>query len=323
MALADRVVILRGGRVAGELEGHEIEQERMVQLIVGHDLVGYRERLVAQRRYEAGESSVALEVEEISGRRLRGVSFTIAKGEILGIAGLTGCGKSELVRILAGAEHPRRGRVRFLGKDLPLGNPHGMLASGVAYVPQDRRGHGCLPALSIRENLTLSDIRPYWHRGWLDQRLERRDVAGTIERYDIRGGGSETVLSSLSGGNQQKVVVAKGMHRSPRLMVLDEPTQGVDVGARAEISAIIRATAQSGMTILIASTDFEELATLRDRVLILDRGRLSGSIQGAEITKEMLTLLCTGASGVSVQEREGGANEECGEGSEESRAAEP
>ena len=106
-------------------------------------------------------------------------------------------------------------------------------------------------------------------------------------------------------------------------MVLDEPTQGVDVGARAEISAIIRATAQSGMTILIASTDFEELATLCDRVLILDRGRLSGSIQGAEITKEMLTLLCTGASGVSVQEREGGANEECGEGSEESRAAEP
>ena len=227
----------------------------------------------------------------LRGGPLRDVSFEVGRGEIVGIAGLLGSGRSELLQMIFGALAPAGGRVEFDGRVLEARAPADAMDAGIALVPEDRAREAAFADLSVTDNLSMAQLRRYRRRGRLDKKAERRDAAHSIEAFSIQCPGAEVPLASLSGGNQQKVVLARWLRRSPRLLLLDEPTQGVDVGARAELYDMIRAAAGDGTSALVVSSDFEELAHVADRVLILRHGRIVAQVRAPGLTAHRLTDL--------------------------------
>lgn len=287
LEIADRVVVLRDGAVIAEQHLRDLGVDDLVTMIVGRAV----ERGFA--RSADVRSEVALNVREIHGRRLRGVDLSVRRGEIFGVTGLQGCGRSELARVIAGAQTQIAGSVEVAGTILPPGDLRAAIASGIAYVPPDRRAGGCIPLMSVRQNVTLGDLSPFWRRGWLEEGRERAEVASLIKRYDIRPPRGDRPVGTLSGGNQQKVVVAKHLRLNPRVLIMDEPTQGVDVAGRRDIGVVVRDLADQGVSVVLCSSDFDELVQLCDRVLVLNRGRAVAIVDRQELTEERLTLLCT------------------------------
>jgi ribose transport system ATP-binding protein len=220
----------------------------------------------------------------------------VHSGEVVGIAGLNGSGRDEVCELVFGGR-PRRGTVMIRDKELPPSRPDLAISHGLALVPADRHGAGLVLNESVRENLTLVDLRPFWRSGWLSGSRERRAAREWIDRLAIRASSMDAVVESLSGGNQQKVVMGKWLRTDPAILLLDEPTQGVDVGAQAELHRLMRAVAESsGSAVVLCSSDERELSHVCDRVIVLCDGMVTAELTGDQLVSKRIAQQSLGVS---------------------------
>lgn len=288
-AIADRVVGLRDGCNSGELPAAEASHARMVALMVGRELS-------AVRRAGHPPGAVALQVEGLRTAAFpqHAVSFTVRAGEVVGIAGLLGAGRSELLRALFGIDRPVAGRIEVAGRLLEGHGPAAAAAAGLVLVPEERKSEGLVLSMSVQHNLSLPTLR---RRGFrIDRRYEAELAARSMAELGIRAAGPEQAVAGLSGGNQQKVVLGKWLAAGPKVLLLDEPTRGVDVAARAELYARLDQLAAAGLAVLFVSSDLEEVLQLADRVLVLHQGALAGELPQAAATEAAVMWLATGGA---------------------------
>ncbi len=285
-AVADRVIVLRDGRITLECPVEEADDATLVRAIVGSDLGERRQRT----RSPFGD--VRLRVDKLAGQRLDEVSFGVRAGEILGVSGVLGSGREELAPLLFGARRPRSGGVAVDGAALQTGDVAAAIEAGMGLVPADRARQGAALLMNVRENLTLPGLRSVQRRfGWIPRRAERAETRRWASAVDLRPPQSERPLSQLSGGNQQKVVLARWLRTEPNVLVLDEPTSGVDVGAKVAIYELIRDAAAHGTAVIVCSSDTKELVELCDRVIVLDQGRMTGDLCGPALTEASVLQL--------------------------------
>jgi ribose transport system ATP-binding protein len=283
--IGDRVTVLRDGKRVGTWDVERLDPDRLVSLMVGSV-----ELRPPHDRVFRGTQEVALEIQQLRGLEVDNVDIEARRGEVVGIAGLTGSGREELLPLLFGTAS-RGGEVRLDGRIVPA-DPRGAMAAGMALVPADRRAEGAVVGLSVRENCTLTDLERHSARaGRLNRSAERAEVLAWIEELDVRPRRPDAVFGTLSGGNQQKVVLAKWLRRKPRVLLLDEPTQGVDVHAKATIHALAREVAADGAVVVIASSDDAELCDTCDRVLVMRSGEVVAEVEGDRLTPEELGRL--------------------------------
>ena len=290
-ALADRVVVLRDGRNAGELAGESIEHDALVRLMVGRDVEvrARRARTVAPGAAGRGLSVRGLATAAHPSCR---IDLEVDAGEIVGLAGLVGAGRTELLRAIFGVERPLAGEVRVAGQRVPP-DPRAAIAAGLALVPEDRKGLGLFLDWGVVENVSLAVLSRLGARGRLERAAEAELARGLAERLRLKAAPGQPV-GLLSGGNQQKVVLGKWLASAPRVLLLDEPTRGIDVGARAEIYQALERLAAEGVAILFVSSEMEEVLTLADRVLVLHEGALAGALARDELGEEAVMDLATG-----------------------------
>lgn len=289
--LADRVTVLRDGQNAGDLNRDEIDHESMVRLMVGRDV----SQFYARQAHEVGEP--LLEVEDLVTPvwPKHKLSFQLREGEIVGVAGLVGAGRTEMLRALFGIDQPLGGTVKVSGKALQANEPYDAISSGMALVPEDRKQHGLVLGMNVRQNVGLSGLfRNRVGFGLLNKSKERSDAQEMIEKMRIRTPSDRQVVQFLSGGNQQKVVIGKWMCMSPKLLLLDEPTRGIDVGAKEEIYRLMESLAKEGMGILFVSSEMEEILGMSDRVLVMHEGQMTGELLRSELSEEAIMQLATG-----------------------------
>jgi ribose transport system ATP-binding protein len=287
LQIAEDVVVLRDGSVSSQQPLGDLDADGLATLIRGTA----EARPLRPRRAREGATSSVLRFDRVSGRRLAEVSFDVTRGEILGVAGLAGCGRSELARIAAGVTAPAAGQVNLNGEAVTFRDVHDALSRGVAFAPANRSEHGVIGELSVRQNVVLANLAPFWSKGVLRRKAEQSEVASLLDRFDVRPRDSEVDIRQLSGGNQQKCVIAKFMRLDPQLLIVDEPTQGIDLSGKQDVSEILRDAAESGCAIVLASSDFDEIADLCDRVLVLDRGVALGIFDRGEIHEHELTMM--------------------------------
>jgi ribose transport system ATP-binding protein len=291
LAITDRVTVLRDGKVAGELETARATHDQIVEQIVGRSLARRTEPLHQQTTTHAPY----VRVDNVAGATLRPTDFTIGKGEILGLTGLIGSGYEEAPYLIFGARPCRSGVLKFTeGPSIALAamSPNRAIGLDFALLPGDRQTASGVDSLSVVENMLLPDIDRFFRGGFLRRGAMVREARALGTRYEVRPNDPSAKLSSLSGGNAQKVLIARWMNRKPKLLLLDEPTQGVDVGTRVQIYAALRAAAASGMSIVCASSDAEQLAEICDRVLVFARGRICQEMTGSELTKDGIAEAC-------------------------------
>ena len=288
--VADRAVVLRDGRNAGDLARQEINREALVRFMVGRDLTQ-----LYPRRHAAAAGPVRLEVRDVTfeGGPLP-ISFRLHGGEIVGMAGLVGAGRTELAEALFGLRRLTGGEVLLDGRPLRVGGPRQAIAAGLLLAPEDRRRHGLVLSDTIRGNLALPNLGRLSVFGWVLPGREADLARDLMGRLRVRASGPGQVVGQLSGGNQQKVVLGKWLARLPRVLILDEPTRGVDVGARSEIYGLMDELAAQGVAVLMISSDLEEVLGMSDRVLVLHEGRLAGELPRTALTQEAVMHLATG-----------------------------
>jgi ABC-type sugar transport system ATPase subunit len=290
LGLANRVVALRDGQVVANEPVGRLDHDRMVQLIAG--------RAIAELRVARGprEAEPVLEVQGLTGGEVVDLSFSLRPGEILGVSGLLGSGREQLASLLFGAHRRTGGRVVIDRRELPAGDVPAAIHGGMAFVPVDRRRNAAVMDMSMRENLTLAQMGSLRRRfGRLDGRAEQSEARAWAQAVALSPADPERPLRLFSGGNQQKVVLAKWLRIEPRVLLLDEPTQGVDVGAKAAIYELLLGAARAETGVLVCSSDIKELVLLCDRVLVLDSGRLHaevprGSLSEARLLREELGM---------------------------------
>jgi ribose transport system ATP-binding protein len=290
--VADRVTVLRDGRNAGELAKQQINHDAMVRLMVGRDL-----KQLYPRRHGGHAGGEAL--LEVRGLRYRAgptapVSFAVRPGEVVCMAGLVGAGRTELAEAVFGIRPVEAGEIRVGGQPVKAGDPRAAIKAGILLVPEDRRLHGLILDESVRFNLSLPNLDLLSALGFVSRARERALAERLSGRLRVRSAGMGQEAGQLSGGNQQKVVLGKWLARQPRLLILDEPTRGVDVGARGEIYGLIDELAASGVGVWMISSDMEEVLGMSDRVLVLHEGRLAGELSRAELSEEAVMRLATG-----------------------------
>ena len=288
--VADRVVVLRDGKKAGELTKGEIEHNQMVSLMVGRDLA----RFYAPP--EPRPTSEGLAIENIRTERypMHEVSLAVRRGEILGLAGLIGAGRSEVARAVFGADMRLSGTILWEGEPLAIHSPGDAIRHGIFLVPEDRRATGLITDMSIRENVTLPAINRFASAGLIRFAKERREAASACRRLNVKAPTIDVAAATLSGGNQQKVVLAKWLSLGPKALIFDEPTRGIDVGAKAEIYHLMRGLAEEGVAILMISSDMEEVLGVSDRVAVMHEGQVTGALPRAECTEEAIMNLAVG-----------------------------
>ncbi|RME95318.1 MAG: sugar ABC transporter ATP-binding protein [Verrucomicrobia bacterium] len=284
--LADRVTVLRDGRIVASRPAAEVSSEELVRLMVGRELE------TGVDRAPTAHGAVALEVRGLqAGPRVRGVGFALHYGEILGLAGLMGAGRTETLRAVFGADRAEAGEIR-LGGDGPairFRSPSQAVRAGLGLVTEDRKSEGLLLPQPVRVNLTLPGLGRFRRGpGWIDAARETAETAAWIRRLGIRCASPEQPVGELSGGNQQKVVVARWLLRGSRILLFDEPTRGIDVGARFELHRLLREQADQGRAVLVVSSDLKELMTLCDRILVLSGGRVTGEFRRGEWSEDAI-----------------------------------
>ncbi|MBX6381410.1 MAG: sugar ABC transporter ATP-binding protein [Microbispora sp.] len=315
LEIADRATVLRDGRVVATVDVPGMSEQDLVRLIVGHDLPG-RTAASAGPRTKGGTRGAAsrtsrpadartgeelLSVSGLRGHRLRGVSFSVRRGEVVGIAGMLGSGRSELARLLFGAQRPVGGEIRLRGTPVRHRTPRDAVRDGVALIPEDRRREGGFLQMPVSRNLTLPAIRRFWRKGRIAGRAERSCVDGLIAEFRVSPAAPERRFGVLSGGNQQKVVIAKWFNTRPDLVIFDEPVQGVDVGAKEEIFGLVSEAAGRGAGVLLISSELDEMLGLCDRVLVLRDGELVADLPGAGLDRTTLTRLVYFGTGRSAE----------------------
>lgn len=274
LAVADRVTVLRDGRKVATVDTAGLSEGQLIELIVGRPI----ERLFPAVAQDLQDEAV-LTVRGAVGGPLRGADLSARKGEVLGIAGLLGSGRSELLRMIFGAYPMMAGRFVLDGKPYRPASPSAAMAAGVAYVPEERQADALFHGESVRHNLSAGQVGDYFRRLLFRHGQERRDASRSISEFLVRAASDRHPVQTLSGGNQQKVVLARWLRQRPRLLLLDEPTQGVDVGARSEIYQLVRRATAAGTSVILVASDLEELAHACDRVAVLKGGRISAVVQ--------------------------------------------
>jgi ribose transport system ATP-binding protein len=300
MEITDRITVLRDGRVAGSLVTKESRKRDIVRMIVGRDVDLEAMRPPAR---ELGPEKLA--IENLSGSGVEDFSLTLRAGEIVGLTGLIGSGYDDVVHLLYGSERARGGRLKLGDTDMALvgQTPDAAIRRKIVLVPGDRLRDGVVATLTVADNVTLP-VLDRQRGGWAISRRGMGRVAGRLaEDFDVRPRDTSRLLGQLSGGNQQKVVLAKWFQIEPELILLDEPTQGVDIGAREQVFATIRRMSAAGASVLCASSDHEQLAAICDRVVVLARGRAIAEVKGSAISKAAIAELCYN----SLDEAEGSA----------------
>lgn len=291
--LADRAIVLRDGQHVGTLRGEEITEPRLISLMVGRDL----ESLLHQRSCHAKPGTPALEVHDLQYDNAPGpISFHIQPGEIVGFAGIVGAGRSELAKALFGVDRQRGGKIRVHGQVTRIRTARDAIRARIALVPEDRKLLGLILPMAIRVNISLASLPQASWWGWLNRSDERRLSRELMQQLAIRAKHSEQRVLELSGGNQQKVALAKWLALAPSVLILDEPTRGVDIGAKQEIYRLVRQAAERGMGILMISSEMEEIVGVADRVLVMREGRIAGELRGEEIHEQNVLRLALGAA---------------------------
>jgi simple sugar transport system ATP-binding protein/ribose transport system ATP-binding protein len=282
LALVDTVTVLRDGRLVQTSAAAAETASSLVTAMIGRPM----DMAFPAKAEPAADAPVVLSVEGLETRGfLRDISFEIRAGEIVGLAGLVGSGRSEVARALFGADPRSAGTIRLDGRLLALGSPRQAVRAGIALVPESRKSQGLLMGRSITENVTLPHLGDVSRGGFVARRQEHRETTAMIERVDVRTLRPSVPVLALSGGNQQKVLFAKWLFRSPRLLIADEPTRGVDVGAKRAIYELLHQLAAQGMAVLLISSELEEVLGLAHRVLVMRGGEVVARLEGAEISE--------------------------------------
>ncbi len=294
--IADRAVVLRDGRNAGELARHEINRDRMVRMMVGRDL---KEMFKHSGNGNHKENYDWFAVEGLRTQRYpnQPISFNVARGEVLGIAGLVGSGRSEMARTLFGVDEAIEAKVKLNGKVLSFTGPRDAIRHGVYLVPEDRRNCGLVVDFNVRENISLPNLDSYSTAKIINSARETTAALNAVKSINIKTPSPEMRAANLSGGNQQKVVLARWLTFSPKVIIFDEPTRGIDVGAKAEIYELIRKLASDGVSVIVISSEMEEVLGISDRIAVMHEGRITGILDRPQFSEEAVMHLATGAAG--------------------------
>ena len=286
-AISDRITVLRDGHLVGSKPAIELNHDAVIRMMVGRDVHQVTTQSVAP-------GPVVLKVEGLTRSGvIDDVSLEVRAGEIVTLAGLVGAGRSEVVNAIFGADAFDAGSVSINGLPLKPGDPAAAMEAGVGYIPEDRRQQALVGKLSVRSNATLAALKAVSPGGLIRRDLEDRIMDRAMRTLSVRMASPDVPIATLSGGNQQKVVIARWLARDSRLLILDEPTKGVDVGAKAEISAIIVRLAAEGRAILLVSSELPEVLALSDRVLVMRSGRITGELDRASLSAERIMALAT------------------------------
>jgi ribose transport system ATP-binding protein len=292
--IADRAVVLRDGRNAGALAHHELQRERMVRMMVGRDLQDF---------FVSHEAPATNQPDWFSVSNLRtirypqhSVSFTVGKGEVMGLAGLVGAGRSELAQAMFGVEQSFVPEITLGGKNLIIRSPQTAIEEGIYLVPEDRRSRGLIVDFTISENISLPGLKRYATAGLVDFSAETAKANEMCRSINIKAPSPAVRAANLSGGNQQKVVLAKWLALSPKVLIFDEPTRGIDVGAKAEIYSLMRDLAKQGVSVIAISSEMEEVLGISDRIAVMHEGRITGILERPQFSEEAVMRLATGST---------------------------
>lgn len=287
--ICDDVTVLRDGRFIGERPVSELNEDGIIEMMVGRKLEEQYPRIPVK----PGRISLAL--QGICGAGIHDISFELKEGEILGISGLMGSGRSELMKMIYGALPHHAGSIALYGKPIAPQSPAEGLQCGIAYISEDRKGDGLVLELSVRENMSLCALPIFvGHGGYIRRADERQAVGDFIRLFNIKTPTQEQLIKNLSGGNQQKVAIAKGLMTKPKVLILDEPTRGVDVGAKKEIYQLINQFKQEGMSIILVSSEMPEVLGMSDRILVMHEGRISAEFASCDANQERLMAAAVG-----------------------------
>lgn len=293
LEITDRVVILRDGENAGEVQTKETDEQKLVSMMVGREMSEF----YTDRKSKPAEE-IVFEAEGICGPpHIKNASFKIKKGEILGLAGLVGAGRTELAKLIIGAEKKTAGTMLMHGKELNIKSPKDSVAARIAYLPEDRKNLGLVLPMSVRENTTMSiHDKVSSLLNVINSSKEKEITDKYINSMKTKVSSREMVVETLSGGNQQKVVIAKSLAVEPKLLILDEPTRGIDVGAKAEVHNIISDLADEGMSIIVISSELPEVFHLADRILVMHEGEITADLMKEDATQEIVMHAAIGAN---------------------------
>ena len=293
-AISDRITIVRDGAHVLTASASELSTGETIRHMVGRRL----EALFPKEDAEIGDAVLSVHGLSRAGH-FRDVSFELRRGEILGLFGLVGAGRTEVARVIVGADRADAGEIRMDGRAVRIGSSSAALTHGIAYVPEDRHGQGLVLDFPIAANVTLPILPRLGRFGMLNRNRERAIAGDYAARLQVKAAGLGAAVSSLSGGNQQKVVLAKWLATDPKVLILDEPTRGIDIGTKAEVHRIVSHLATGGMAILLISSELPEVLAMADRVLVMHEGRLTGAFSRAEATQENVMVAATGQAAVA------------------------
>ncbi len=294
-ALADRVTTLRDGEYVDTRPLTNVTTDELIQMMVGRKL----DDLFPKQEVERGEA--VLEVENLSlNGAFQDVSFTLHAGEILGMSGLVGAGRTDVACSIFGVKPAASGRIIVRGEQVTIATPQKAMSLGISYVPEDRKQHGLVLPMSIGDNITLPVIKQFAAYGWLRPKREKAAATEASQKLEVKATGIEQKAQELSGGNQQKVVLAKWLNTHPRILILDEPTRGIDVGTKAAVHRLMSSLAAQGIAILMISSELPEILGMSDRILVMREGRITGEFTRSEATQEKLMMAATGVVETAV-----------------------
>jgi len=286
--IADRVSIMRDGCYIATHNVGEIDRASLIRQMVGRELAD----VYPERSGSLGE--VVLKAEKLSNYYLKGVSFSVRAGEILGFGGLVGAGRTETARAIFGADPLETGTVSISGKAVRVQSPKGAIDLGIGLMPEDRKQHGLLLKLSVSDNIAFSSLRSMARHGFIHKKQESAVIDARIADLQIKTPSSAQLVRNLSGGNQQKVVLAKWLTTKCKLLIFDEPTRGIDVGAKQEIHKLMRKLCEEGMAIIMISSDMPELLGMSDRIIVMHEGKVTGELSREDATQERMLDLASG-----------------------------
>ena len=318
LKICDRITVLRDGKHVGELEAETADEDQIIQLMVGRSLDTFFHKEIDEQAKARAEretdEDVILEVKNLtrsvsrldtSATALKDVNFKLRRGEILGLAGLVGAGRTEVARLIFGADTADSGEIYVDGQLVPIRSPLDAIRNGIGFLPEDRKEQGLVLSLAVRENMVLADLDQFTRLGFVKLGEERERVQEYVDRLDIRTPSLEQRAMNLSGGNQQKVVISKWLLLRPKILIMDEPTRGIDVGAKAEIYNLMDQLAHSGVGIIMISSELPELLAMSDRVVCMAQGYVTGILARQEATPERVMRYCTLKRDNSIHKAEG------------------